>query len=682
MSRPSFRPRPIDYSKPLPIIKTSKDLRNEDDVVVNRALPAVATGVDPAEEEERHLQQALMASVYGETASKPVDIPIPIFSKLKTVPYRQLDGPFKRPPGYINFGKSDRDLEHASVDYDADYEDETFVKKYNVKQSSANKLSIGVLEEAMDFLEKQQAFIENEDKKLVPYAAVQTEFSKKMTNFSNTNRRAIFNHWSSRREKHNKPFLRLYQSPPDPSDNNPALAFRPRDKDADAASGRRLNTYENFKRAQTMRDDLIKLRSILASCKDRDRIKRHQISVACLLARLSLLNGGPRIELIARRTLAPSKDAVVLAGSGSTATAVAVRDLTLPSSIDVVTLPDHLLAASNAAIAAEKAPKRSARRSGGRVNTIEKSRSEVESLAEAARANVRATGTTTADIHGYDEHGNRFLKHMRYFAGGFLNFGVNPYDHRVFSAASERNTVRELPNDPPPFTFPSPIVGFAQLPGESSETIEAAKNVLKRAREGKLDNSDSDEIEPRQWVRKRPRTLRVRGRVGRGGRIVLDRVSYERERGVKAASYPASVEAGGVYTGGIPIEVAPRLLRSGVKKGGLGSLALLQPQEIHDSADESEDTDEYRTLIRPLKSMASLSRGVRQADGSVSFWPNRSRGSGAKRGIGGRRRGSTRLNEKNMSPDAGRWKNSLRTLPAYAASDDELVSEVEVGATE
>jgi len=52
MVRPSFRPRPIDLNKPLPIVKTTKDLKHdEDNVAVARALPAMATGVDPTEEE-------------------------------------------------------------------------------------------------------------------------------------------------------------------------------------------------------------------------------------------------------------------------------------------------------------------------------------------------------------------------------------------------------------------------------------------------------------------------------------------------------------------------------------------------------------------------------------------------------------------------------------------------------
>ena len=698
MSRPSFRPRPIDHGKPLPIIKSSKDLRNEDDVVVSRSLPAIATGVDPSEEEERHLQQALLASVY---ATKPVDIPIPVFSKVQRVAYPQRKGPFRRPPAYIHFDKSDRDLEHVTIDYDADFEDEQFLKKLHLQHpappGTKNKpLTLGQLEMAMDVLEKHQGTLENDDKTTVPYATVRAALANALGAFSDTCRRAVFAHWSNRRQRHKHSFLRLYQRQPDPSDPNPAVAFRPRDKDAAAANGRRLNTYENFKRAQNIRAELVRLRKIFQTQIQREKYKAELLAVNALRARLSLIaQGGPRIELIARRLLASSKDAVVLPPGGPstvTHTALASDDLNFPmSTCQSVPLPEDALSASLAAIATEKVPKKVVRRSGAR--GTDKSRTEPESIAETARANVRAVGQAAVDNYFFDDLGNRFLKHMRYFAGGFLNYGVSPYDHRVFTAASERNTVRELANDPPPFTFPSPLVEFAQLPEDKAARIKAARKAFELSKQGKLSSNENeseedDDVSLTPAPPKRPRhetPMRVRGRIGRGGRIILDRVSYERERGVKAASYPASVEAGGVYTGGFPIEAAPRLLRSGIKKTELGSMALIQPRPLDDSTDDS--SDDYRTLIRPLKPVSQLSRGVIQSNGTISYWPHRGT-SGGKRGRGrrGGKTGSTRtrptanIEVKGSYPSTDDQVDSctkaIRSLPAYAPLPTSLVTEV------
>ena len=66
MSRPSFRPRPIDLNKALPIVKSNRDLKHDvDSVTVARALPAMATGVDPIEEEVRWSSLTLSSASFG-----------------------------------------------------------------------------------------------------------------------------------------------------------------------------------------------------------------------------------------------------------------------------------------------------------------------------------------------------------------------------------------------------------------------------------------------------------------------------------------------------------------------------------------------------------------------------------------------------------------------------------------
>eukprot|EP00170_Pyropia_yezoensis_P001675 contig_7211_g1679 len=162
MSRPSFRPRPIDLNKPLPIIKSSKDLRHEDDVLVSRTLPAMATGMDPAEEEERHLQQALLASVMGggngsgpAGRTKSLEIPVPVVSVVPgydEAPFTQ----FVRPPShYIVFDKNDEELERTTVEYDADFTDERFLADLSARAPPG--ITADALERGMDALEKAQS---------------------------------------------------------------------------------------------------------------------------------------------------------------------------------------------------------------------------------------------------------------------------------------------------------------------------------------------------------------------------------------------------------------------------------------------------------------------------------------------------------------------------------------------
>lgn len=682
MSRPSFRPRPIDLAKPLPIIKSSKDLRNEDDVVVNRALPTIATGVDPAEEEEQHLKQALLASVLGE-----VDIPIPVCHQVEPPKMPQRGGPFKRPPAaYIVFDRSDDDIEHATIDYDADFEDEAFVTKFNKDHPLPEKtkqipFNIGLMEKAMDVLEKAQGRSENEDKNLVTYATVRASLSDAIPTFSDLCRRQVFAHWSGRRTRHPASFLRFYQKQPAAQDPNPAVAFRPRDKDANLA-GRRMNTYENFLRATALRKELDELRSILRYVVSRDRIKLELSSVNVLQSRLGILrNGGPRLDVAARRALHASRDRVVLVGDAPNQTALPARDLFLPTSYVLQELPAD-------GFGVEKIKR-----------TVRKTGRDGKRLSEppaGGRARSALGSPVGVDAFGFEDHATRFLKHMRYFAGGFMNYGVNPYDHRVFTAASERNTVRDLPRSPAPVALPGPAVAFAELPAERDERVKKAEEAFKPptavgARKGgktgfkgSRDPAAAAALAkalPKEGLTaptpKRRRTMRVRGRVGRGGRIIFDRVSYERERGVKAASYPSSVEMGGVYTAGIPFEAASRVLRSAAT-GGLGDVSLLQPRGL---ADEGATTpaegeeDVFTSLVKPLEPVSHISKGVPTASGEMDYWPHRR--TRAVRYPLTVKEDAGVVKTKKKTGFFGSLKERLRELPAFKRVLEPLVVEVE-----
>lgn len=675
-------------------------MRNEDDVVVNRALPAIATGVDPAEEEERHLQQALLASVYGDTTAAAADIPIPVVSRVQP-PKMPTKDPFKRPPNqYIVFDRSDEDLEHACIDYDADFEDDAFLAKFNAAHPTSEKtksaaLTIHQLESALDALEKVQGRSGNEDT-IISYSAARSALADALPNFMDTARREVYQHWFLRREAHPTPFLRFYQKQPNPSDQNPAVAFRPRDKDATAAAGRRMNTYENFRRGTTLREELESLRNILKTVILRESIKTELLSVQILHSRIAMLSeGGPRLEFASRSTLNMSRDAVITYGEAPAQKAIPCRGLTLPANITITELAGDMLLADRA-----KKRKKNASRGG-----TENSRTGAELGDSASRSldrnrDARAgVGTQPGvDTFGFDEHGNRFLKHMRYFAGGFMNYGVCPYDHRVFAAASERNTVRELPCEPQSVLFPSDAVRFGTIPTENvRDSTTSAAGPPRRPRGGKTSyqmkkstgtvlNDNMFKAQKNEYTTARRRPIRVRGRVARGGRIVLDRVMYEPERGVKAASYPSSVEMGGVYTAGIPLEAAQRVLAS-TRYGNLGDVSLLQPSPLCEGNDDAskasgtENGELYWKLVRPLKPMTNPSKGVVTPSGETDYWPHRKTRTRHLRSSPRAIQQTSVADDASSAPPADdalqSWNASLRTLPAFAPMTDDLIVEVE-----
>lgn len=588
-SRPSFRPRPIDTSKPLPIIKSSADLRHEDDVVVARALPTIASGVDPTEEQERHLKQALLASVYGDTT--PADIPVPIFRSVEppTVPT-----PFKNSENYVIFDRGDHDLLNDSIEYDADFVDDNFAIELNI--------DVGKLEAAMDALEKAQATHDP----LIAFSGMKQTLHEALPSSSEALLRKIHSHWHTRRSDRGIPFLRLFQQPPNPKNTDPAVAFRPREKDS--AVPRRMNTYDNYRKAVMLRAELARLSEILGNVVKREEAKAGLLNLQMLGQRVTATNGGPRIDAASKAVFTGENENVVPLAAG---VVVPTRGLTLPDNIPVEV-------------------RKMARK------TRRKPRPEKKAVPERHHP-------AGVDAYGFDELGNKFLKHMRYFAGGFMNYGVSPYDHRVFAAASERNTVRSLPREPDPVNYPHDVP-FAKRESQECRLGFVVEDILsgaarKNAQEARFKRGhaergrDGAELHPRKI-----RGIRVRGRVGRGGRIMLDRVTYERERGVRAASYPASVEMGGVYTGGLPLDRA-----EGIDEiGEMGRVNLL-------AGDEGLD-DLAKRLIPTLDPLFRTGES----------WPKRR---------GGKDRGQRWAQKKGY--------DELRRLPAFAIRNEPAV-EVDV----
>lgn len=667
-SRPSFRPRPIDLTKPLPIIKSSKDLRHEDDVVVNRALPTIATGVDPSEEEERHLQQALLASVFG-NSDKPPDIPVPVVSVVEPPFY---ESNFELPERYIIFDRTDAELVQDGVEYDADYIDEEFARDSGIPIEFAE---IGV-----DCLEKTQGTAEV----LISYTNAKPRLVSRLPNLTATQRDKLYSHWHCRRQKHKRPFLRCYQSPPDPNDSDPAVAFRPRDREAGAKIAHRLNTYDNYRRVTILRDELVRLRRLLADIVEREQKKAQIVSIRLLQQRTKITSAAiTQTDNIVRHIFTAESEPILLLPSNKSSASSAPPTAIVPCKW--INIPDDI-STENRRLVIEKTSKKSRRKSKP---ADKRNAKDFNSLEIHDRSISSLVPQISFDTFGFDEHGNRFLKLMRCFSGGFNNYGVSPYDHRVFAAASERNTVRAQPREPKAVTFPGPEVKF----GRSIRRVCTGGKVGPRVvdpREIEQDILSGRETSDTEIAETRPskarRVIRVRGRVGRGGRIFLDRVTFERERGVKAASYPASVGMGGVYTGGIPLDAAKRVSQE-VSFGAMGEIARLSPTSVigDDKKSFVNVDDNARLLVPPLKPIMEAADGIGIQPNVLNYWPRQRKGLHTQPR---RNRGPPNFkikteccntNTAHLQNNDGAGKQqaeNLRRLPAYYPRNSYFVNDV------
>lgn len=286
----------------------------------------------------------------------------------------------------------------------------------------------------------------------------------------------IYQHWCHRRQEKGQPLLRILRKPPPADDPNPSLAFRPREQETGFQKGTE-NNYENYRKAVRIRRDFEKLRMIIEQVVKRERLKREHLSCSIVYSRLVLARSSLKMAAVMKQSCINENNVICIhdkrngslnGNSNGTYIYIPVAGLTLPSDIRKGVLGGRYVS--------DRSKKNKKRRRAESASIKDEEMEEEDSNA------------SRFDEYGYDEAGQRFVKNMRYFSDGFVSSGVNPYDFRVFEAAALRNTMRnslwstqtvQLPNDVP---FCSPVV-YPHSKG-----------------------------------------ARFRGRLGRGGRIIFDRI--------------------------------------------------------------------------------------------------------------------------------------------------------------
>lgn len=88
----SFRPRQIEPSRSLPIIRSAKELLGPAEGVA-RDVPLLPTGMDEEDENEKHIKAALLSR-------RRAEIPTPVVKTVESY-FKNPPAPFVRPHNYI-----------------------------------------------------------------------------------------------------------------------------------------------------------------------------------------------------------------------------------------------------------------------------------------------------------------------------------------------------------------------------------------------------------------------------------------------------------------------------------------------------------------------------------------------------------------------------------------------------
>ncbi|GAV75800.1 EPL1 domain-containing protein, partial [Cephalotus follicularis] len=289
MSRLSFRPRPLDIHKKLPIVKSVKDFEDDDTIPVssttrNFQLLRLASA-DTTDNEVHHIPTKKLAP----------EIPTPEFVVVDTYE-RDYSCTFAQPPSYLRARGARAELGEF-VEYDLDNEDESWLQDFNKDRkilTSEKFESLLFKMEVLDHKARERAGVITPTLGSPIPVILQLDAAIEALQAQSIRYsvfQSIYNYWKEKRERWQKPILRRLQPPPPVNDTNPYNVFRPREK-AHRLHTRRMQRRENnvqsFEKLRQVRRNLDQAKTILEALIKREEKKREVMESEVSLQRIQM----------------------------------------------------------------------------------------------------------------------------------------------------------------------------------------------------------------------------------------------------------------------------------------------------------------------------------------------------------------------------------------------------------
>ncbi|XP_071447247.1 enhancer of polycomb homolog 1 isoform X2 [Hetaerina americana] len=262
MSKLSFRARALDAAKPMPIFMSEELPDLPDYSAINRAVPQMPSGMEKEEECEHHLQRAICAGLI---------IPTPeVFDMADEEAYNRIyTADYKIPRQLIHMPPFA--MEQDIPDYDMDSEDERWVNA----QSKKMEITAIKFEEMMDRLEKASG-----------QTVVTLQEAKILLKEDDDLTIAVFDYWLNKRLKTQHPLIPQMKcegrvgsggsaggGSSASAASNPYLAFRRRTEKMQTRKNRK-NDETSYEKMLKLRRDLLRATTILEMVKRREKLKR------------------------------------------------------------------------------------------------------------------------------------------------------------------------------------------------------------------------------------------------------------------------------------------------------------------------------------------------------------------------------------------------------------------------
>ncbi|KAM9304775.1 enhancer of polycomb homolog 2 [Gastrophryne carolinensis] len=259
MSKLSFRARALDAAKPLPVYQ-GKDMPDLNDCVsINRAVPQMPTGMEKEEESEHHLQRAISAQQVFREKKESMVIPVPEAESNVHYYSRLYKGEFKQPKQFIHIQPFN--LDNEQPDYDMDSEDETLLNRINRKME-IKPLQFEIMIDRLEQASSNQL--------------VTLQEAKLLLNEDDYLIKSVYDYWVRKRKNCRGPSLipQIKQEKRDGSTNNdPYVAFRRRTEKMQTRKNRK-NDEASYEKMLKLRREFSRAITILEMIKRREKTKR------------------------------------------------------------------------------------------------------------------------------------------------------------------------------------------------------------------------------------------------------------------------------------------------------------------------------------------------------------------------------------------------------------------------
>ncbi|KAK4866702.1 hypothetical protein LT330_008255 [Penicillium expansum] len=273
------RPKKLTSKASIPVVRESEIDAIDDEI--QSSLQQIETGVEKAEESEIHLQRAINATAQGKVNDAHIPTPETILSNLQ---YDELYPPiFSQPATYIRFSSTVEDC--CGCPYNMTDEDDVFFKIMNQKRDpSAGRCTEDIFEEVMNFFEEtaqmKQPYASIDNPPVLSFAEMQDMMDATLEDPMKMFAKEIYEHWKSRRMavQNNALVPQLkFETGQDTDDSDPFVCFRRRE--VRQIRKTRGRDAQSAEKLRRLRKELEDARELVALVRQREVARREMLSM-------------------------------------------------------------------------------------------------------------------------------------------------------------------------------------------------------------------------------------------------------------------------------------------------------------------------------------------------------------------------------------------------------------------